>query len=355
MPFHCPSCDAELSLSADEEADETALVVCDHCETSIVRSEAVFVPPLETIADAPDGSIDLAVDGPLRSSPSIPLHPLPAMDSPHASRRVFVPSPELPASSEHEEGLLVSSPDLRRATVTEMLLLSVLHPTRGLVGFLALGAIVAILHAVGRHVAPASYVGEAVLAFAMFYTVERVAAGKLDGSMPGIAELEELTPAVLLSLAVLTVTYLPLAAATLVGTSVPDGATAAVGEVESVAGVGSQGAGAPGTLLIGVAWMWRLGFLPAALIVAALSRRIGATMNPLLGVRVALRLGSTYGGLVASVGAIHVIRWTLEAALGRIPYAPFVVSPFLGAYVALSIGCLLGLAVLRREGQLGLA
>ncbi len=106
--------------------------------------------------------------------------------------------------------------------------------------------------------------------------------------------------------------------------------------------------------LYALAFLWQLLYLPMALIVAAISRGFFKTLNPLIGVEAIGKMGSAYWFAVL----LYTILATLQALLGRlldvVPIAGSLVGSFLAAYVSLTTGCALGLAVFKKAKELDL-
>lgn len=106
-------------------------------------------------------------------------------------------------------------------------------------------------------------------------------------------------------------------------------------------------------LLIVAAVGWMVGYMPVALTVAALSKSILSTLNPLIGIDTIRKMGSTYWQALGIYGAIVIAQWLLGAGFRLIPFAGGLVTSFVDAYAALAIGCTLGLAVFKKAVELG--
>jgi hypothetical protein len=107
--------------------------------------------------------------------------------------------------------------------------------------------------------------------------------------------------------------------------------------------------------LLGIvmAALWMLVYMPVALTVAALSKSILSTVNPLIGADTIKKMGGTYWQGLAIYAAIVFAQLLLGWGLRHIPVAGGLVASFVDAYAALAIGCTLGMAVFKKAAVLG--
>jgi hypothetical protein len=134
---------------------------------------------------------------------------------------------------------------------------------------------------------------------------------------------------------------------------------------DAVAGAGLSGpepgfdtapAEEPSPLLLALllaAAIWSLAYTPVALIVAALSRSMLSTLNPLLGVDTIRKMGPVYWQAMGLYSALVAVQWGLGSGLRLIPFAGGLGAAFVDAYGYLAIGCTLGLAVFKKGEELG--
>lgn len=108
-------------------------------------------------------------------------------------------------------------------------------------------------------------------------------------------------------------------------------------------------------LVLGLAALWALVYAPVALTVAAVSRSLLQTLNPLLGVGTIVRMGSTYWQAAAVYAVVVLVAGGLSLVLSLIPVVGHFVRAFVDAYAYLVVGCLIGLAVDKRAEELDLA
>lgn len=119
-----------------------------------------------------------------------------------------------------------------------------------------------------------------------------------------------------------------------------------------------EGPGA-GTLLLhlgllGLAAVWALLYTPVALTVAAVTRSLWQTLNPLLGVATIVRMGSTYWQVAGIYLVIVIVAGTLTFVISLIPVAGYFLRAFVDAYAYLMVGCLIGLGIEKRAKELDL-
>ena len=113
----------------------------------------------------------------------------------------------------------------------------------------------------------------------------------------------------------------------------------------------SFGAGA--VALLAITGLWKLAYTPVALTVAALSRSILSTLNPVIGVGTIARMGATYWQAMVLYTILALTQWALGYGLDKIPIAGALVRSFTDAYLSLAIACTLGLAVFKKAAALG--
>ncbi len=107
-------------------------------------------------------------------------------------------------------------------------------------------------------------------------------------------------------------------------------------------------------VLIGLAAVWGLVYAPVALTVAAATRSLLQTLNPVLGVATILRMGSTYWQVAGIYVLIALVAGAISFVLSLIPYAGSFVKAFVDAYAYLMVGCLIGLGIEKRAKELDL-
>ena len=101
-------------------------------------------------------------------------------------------------------------------------------------------------------------------------------------------------------------------------------------------------------LLIVCAAVWMVAYMPVALTVAALSKSILSTLNPVIGIDTIRKMGGTYWQALAIYGGLVGAQLVLVKLLHFIPLAGGLAAAFVDAYVALAVGCTLGLAVFKK-------
>ncbi len=109
-----------------------------------------------------------------------------------------------------------------------------------------------------------------------------------------------------------------------------------------------------GLLLFGVAALWHLLYMPMALIVAAISRGFFKTLNPLIGMEAIAKMGTPYWFAAGIYFALTLAQVLFDRALSLIPIAGAMLGAFVAAYVSLTTGCALGLAVFKKAKELNL-
>jgi hypothetical protein len=106
-------------------------------------------------------------------------------------------------------------------------------------------------------------------------------------------------------------------------------------------------------LVIVIAVIWMVAYMPVSLTVAALTRSLPSTLNPVIGVETVKKMGTTYWQGLGIYVAIVIAQTVAGFVLGFIPFAGGLALGFVNAYAALAIGCTLGLAVFKRGAEMG--
>jgi hypothetical protein len=102
-----------------------------------------------------------------------------------------------------------------------------------------------------------------------------------------------------------------------------------------------------------IAVIWMVAYMPVSLTVAALTRSLPSTLNPVIGVETIKKMGTTYWQGLGIYVAIVIAQTVAGFVLGFIPFAGGLALGFVNAYAALAIGCTLGLAVFKRGAEMG--
>lgn len=229
-----------------------------------------------------------------------------------------------------------------------------------------------------------------VLVWYSFTALTKVSAGKFRGYMPNFGDITDLVHPLRLSLAAILIASGPLlvlpfvvgppdlpafleqarAATDVVRAQEPsppseDSATEedmpAAEPSEASGAFGEEGFEVPGSTQPAwingayvLAFLWQLLYMPMALIVAAISRGFFKTLNPVIGVDAISKMGGAYWFAALLYTVLTVVQGFLERLLSAIPIAGGLVASFSGAYVSLTTGCALGLAVFKRARELDL-
>jgi hypothetical protein len=106
-------------------------------------------------------------------------------------------------------------------------------------------------------------------------------------------------------------------------------------------------------LAVGAAFLWWVLYAPVALIVAALSKSVLSTLNPLIGIDTIRKMGSTYWQALGIYLVIAVTQTVVGFVFDRIPVAGGLLRSFVDAYGYPAVGCTLGLAVYKKAAELG--
>lgn len=192
-----------------------------------------------------------------------------------------------------------------------------------------------LLGAIGGRSLAAGLTQGALLAYS-FTALTRVAGGNLTERMADIGDVTALFEPLRLSFAALVVSGGPQLLWMVLH---PEGSSAA--------------SALPFVLLV-LAFAWKVVYSPVALTIAAISRSLLQTLNPLMGIGAIVRMGAVYWHAMAIYTAIVGAQYLLALLLGFVPVLGSLVKAFVDAYACLAIGCTLGLAVFKRAAVLGL-
>ena len=152
-----------------------------------------------------------------------------------------------------------------------------------------------------------------VLTWYCFNSVSKVSIGRMREVMPEFRDISDIVGALLLSFAALAISAGPLAVCMfLVGdTSLMNA------DRDAPASMGAPLA-ALGMVLSGV---WMIVYMPVALMVAALSKSMLNTVNPIIGIDTIKKMGSTYWEALVIYAVLAAAQWVAGFALGFIPLA----------------------------------
>jgi hypothetical protein len=221
-----------------------------------------------------------------------------------------------------------------------------------------------------------------VLTWYSFNAVSKVSIGNLRDVMPEFRDLSDITHAMRLSVAALAISGGPLLLCLLlipgaemltrarsvtdtprlsaVHAAQPTPASPAAEEDDEPRSPfeadrdGAVSVFGPLALLgIVVAALWMLVYMPVALTVAALSKSMLSTLNPLIGADTMKKMGGTYWQALAIYAALVSLQLLLGWGLRHIPFAGSLAASFVDAYAALAVGCTLGMAVFKKAAALG--
>jgi hypothetical protein len=195
---------------------------------------------------------------------------------------------------------------------------------------------------------PIAYVLSAgVLVWYSFNAISKVSIGKLDDVMPDFSDLSDITSSLWLSLASLVISLGPLYVGLLLGPGLDLlRSGGAHGEVSSLVHDWAL------LLFVLGASFWALVYMPVALMVAALSRSVASTLNPLIGIDTIKKMGGTYWQALGVYCVIVFVQRVAASALESIPVAGGLLMAFVDSWAALAIGCTLGLAVFQKAAEL---
>ena len=105
--------------------------------------------------------------------------------------------------------------------------------------------------------------------------------------------------------------------------------------------------------LLALTLLWKLIYTPVAFTVAALSRSVLSTINPVIGIGTIGSMGVVYWQCLVIYTVLAVAQWATGFALDPIPIAGALVRSFTDAYFSLAIACTLGLGVFKKAAALG--
>jgi hypothetical protein len=108
------------------------------------------------------------------------------------------------------------------------------------------------------------------------------------------------------------------------------------------------------TFLLLLAFGWKVFYGPAALAVAGVSQSFLQTINPLVGLDTIRRMGSVYWITMIIYSVISLVQLLAPLPFRGIPIVGGIIKALIDCYVALVVGCLLGLALQKKALELGL-
>jgi hypothetical protein len=263
------------------------------------------------------------------------------------------------------------------------------YPLRDTMAFVLLALFTWFFGLAASFMAYAALLSKGVLTWYSFNAVSKVSIGNMRDLMPDFRDVSDIAHAVRLSLAALAISAGPffLCVFLIPGASMllstrsaaqgprlevvhaqppaspaeeedekDDDKAADKGEAHSPFEARREGASmmAPVAMLaIVMAALWMIAYMPVALIVAALSKSILSTLNPIIGIDTIKKMGSVYWQALGVYLVLVVTQFVLGLVLNLIPFAGGLVMGFVNAYAALAIGCTLGLAVFKKGAELG--
>ena len=222
-------------------------------------------------------------------------------------------------------------------------------------------------------------IGAAVLMVYTFHALTRVSNGDLKSFMPDIADPAQLWEPARLAFAAFAISTGPLLAviflvpgaaleglmgstpAATVHAAQQPPATEEEAEPEEAGDAlppelredADEGRGGLAIALLAITLLWKLVYTPVAFTVAALSRSILSTINPVIGIGTIGSMGVVYWQCLVVYTVLAVFQWGIGAALNPIPIAGALVRSFTDAYFSLAIACTLGLGVFKKAEALG--
>jgi hypothetical protein len=107
------------------------------------------------------------------------------------------------------------------------------------------------------------------------------------------------------------------------------------------------------SLLLLLALLWKVAYTPVALIVAALSKNVMSVFNPSIGVDTIRRMGPVYWQVLLIHTGLTVTELGIGKIFGLMPVIGDIGMAFVKAYIAIAVGCALGLAVYKKAPALG--
>jgi len=265
---------------------------------------------------------------------------------------------------------------LRDRTMMDEVAVIVRYPLRDTMSFVLLALFTWFFGLAATFMGYAVLLSKGVLTWYSFNAVSRVSIGNMRDLMPDFRNVSDIAQALRLSLAALVISagpfflcvfLIPGASMLAGGPSFSQGprlqvvhaqppASPAEEEPPSPFEARREGASmmAPLAMLgIVIAALWMIAYMPVALIVAALSKSILSTLNPVIGVDTMKKMGGSYWQALGVYLVLVATQFVLGLGLKLIPFAGGLVMGFVNAYAALAIGCTLGLAVFKKGAELG--
>ena len=202
-----------------------------------------------------------------------------------------------------------------------------------------------------------------------FYALNRVASGNLKGFMPQIGDFWEFVEPCKLGITAFLASTGPLllivmwsgisVAKSFMADNPPAVEMSVVHAQPSEEEEIAEGPKVSGgmlllaTLLLIPAILWKIVYTPVSLTVAALSRSVLSTLNPVIAMDTVKRMGTVYWQAMLIYTILAFGQWVLNFLLSFIPFIGWIFASFVDAYVYLCIGCTLGLAVFKKAPELG--
>ena len=265
---------------------------------------------------------------------------------------------------------------LRDRTMMDEVAVIVRYPFRDTMSFVLLALFTWFFGLAATFMGYAVLLSKGVLTWYSFNAVSKVSIGNMRDLMPNFRNVSDIAQALRLSLAALVISagpfflcvfLIPGASMLAGGPSFSQGprlqvvhaqppASPAEEEPPSPFEARREGASmmAPLAMLgIVIAALWMIAYMPVALIVAALSKSILSTLNPVIGVDTIKKMGGSYWQALGVYLVLVATQFVLGLGLKLIPFAGGLVMGFVNAYAALAIGCALGLAVFKKGAELG--
>lgn len=268
------------------------------------------------------------------------------------------------------------------------------YPVQDKVQFIVLAIFIGLFSVLGSFVFAfgAATFSQGLLLACAFAALSRVSMGNLKGYMPDVSDISDLTRPLTLGTGVLLISALPLiglhfafpdAKVIDIGNDQP----AAVEEEQQEANTQQQPesplsglgltdpamqppAAAPDEdpymdqeygetplyvkVLMALAFLWYLGYAPAALTVAGVTRQFWQTVNPKVGIFTIQKMGRVYWEAMGIYVLFTLGQLLIGLPLGLIPIAGTLMKAVINCYVTLVVGCTLGFAVMKKAPELGL-
>jgi hypothetical protein len=277
----------------------------------------------------------------------------------------------------------------RDRTMMDEVAVIVRYPLRDTMSFVLLALFTWFFGLAATFMGYAVLLSKGVLTWYSFNAVSKVSIGNMRDLMPDFRDVSDIAQALRLSLAALVISagpfflcvfLIPGASMLAVGPSFSQGPRLQVVHAQPPASPAQEedekddekaaekeeahspfearreGASlmAPLAMLgIVIAALWMIAYMPVALIVAALSKSILSTLNPVIGIDTIKKMGGSYWQALAVYLVLVATQFLLGLGLKLIPFAGGLVMGFVNAYAALAIGCTLGLAVFKKGAELG--